>query len=46
MEKTTNCRPKMTAKARRAVCAHQSTIELHDGTRVCTCCEAVVRGGR
>jgi hypothetical protein len=33
---------KATLKQRQAACAHPTVIVLHDGARVCTCCEAVM----
>lgn len=44
--KTTNKTPKMPkmpVAQRRALCAHVQTIELLDGVKVCTCCEAVLQ---
>ncbi len=31
-------------KMLRKTCLHRSTIELADGTHVCTCCELVMPG--
>lgn len=34
--------PRPTVAQRRALCSHILTIELGDGARVCTVCEAVI----
>jgi hypothetical protein len=33
---------KLTLRTRQARCSHPATIELMDGARVCTACEAVL----
>lgn len=41
--KTKTTRSKLTLAQRKALCTHTQTIDLSDGVKVCTCCEAVLR---